>query len=60
MILEHDKAVEELIAIEGVLPLAIQTEILIESCSKNKEDLDMTDLEYNIKKVAIEADFSPK
>lgn len=46
--------------IEGLFHITIQTEKMIDSCNKNKKDLDWVDLEDKIDKVVIEANFSTK
>lgn len=46
--------------LEGILPLEIQSQSLVEACNKDKEDLDDNIMDDNIDQVAKEADLSPK
>lgn len=60
MLLEDDKADNQNMLLEGILPLAIEAGNLMEIVNKKKKDLDTKDLVDNINKVAVKGNLSPK
>lgn len=49
----------ELMVLEGISPLAIQSDKLLESCNEKKKNMDGNNLDDNITQIAQDVDLSP-
>lgn len=56
----YDEEAKELIVLEGISPIVIHVENLLESCNNSKSDLDENNIEDNINHLDKVVDLSPK